>query len=141
MDVGNTNVTLGVFRGEELAASWRLRTEVHRTSDEYAVLLKSLLAGEGLSPSDISEAVLASVVPPLVAVLQESMGKHLGIRPLVVEAGIKTGVRICTDNPREVGADRICNALAAYRLYGGPAIVIDFGTATTFDVVSEEGEY
>ncbi|HLB11960.1 MAG TPA: type III pantothenate kinase [Dehalococcoidia bacterium] len=141
MDVGNTNVTLGVFRGEELAASWRLRTEVHRTSDEYAVLLKSLLAGEGLSPSDISEAVLASVVPPLVAVLQESMGKHLGIRPLVVEAGIKTGVRICTDNPREVGADRICNALAAYRLYGGPAIVIDFGTATTFDVVSEGGDY
>lgn len=141
MDVGNTNVTLGVFRGEELAASWRLRTEVHRTSDEYAVLLKSLLAGEGLSPSDISEAVLASVVPPLVAVLQESMRKHLGIRPLVVEAGIKTGVRICTDNPREVGADRICNALAAYRLYGGPAIVIDFGTATTFDVVSEGGDY
>lgn len=141
MDVGNTNVTLGVFRGQELAASWRLRTEVHRTSDEYAVLLKSLLAGEGLSPSDISEAVLASVVPPLVAVLQESMGKHLGIRPLVVEAGIKTGVRICTDNPREVGADRICNALAAYRLYGGPAIVIDFGTATTFDVVSEGGDY
>ena len=141
MDVGNTNVTLGVFRGQELVASWRLRTEVHRTSDEYAVLLKSLLAGEGLSPSDISEAVLASVVPPLVAVLQESMRKHLGIRPLVVEAGIKTGVRICTDNPREVGADRICNALAAYRLYGGPAIVIDFGTATTFDVVSEGGDY
>ncbi|MDP2728131.1 MAG: type III pantothenate kinase, partial [Dehalococcoidia bacterium] len=140
-DIGNTNVTLGVFKGQDLAALWRLRTEVHRTADEYAVLLRSLLASDNLSPSDIKEAVLASVVPPLISIFQDALGRHLGIQPLVVEVGIKTGVRICTDNPREVGADRICNTLAAYRLYGGPAIVIDFGTATTFDVVSEEGDY
>lgn len=141
VDIGNTNVTLGLFRGQDLAGSWRLRTEVHRTADEYAVLLKSLLDGGHLSSSDIKEAIIASVVPPLVATFQEALDKHLGVKALVVEVGIRTGVRICTDNPREVGADRICNTVAAYRLYGGPAIVIDFGTATTFDVVSEEGEY
>lgn len=141
IDIGNSNIVLGVFRGQDLAATWRLGTEVHKTPDEYAVLLKSLLASEELLPSEIKEAVLASVVPPLVATFQEALGRHLGIQPLVVETGIRTGVRICTDNPREVGADRICNALAAYRLYGGPAIVIDFGTATTFDVVSKEGDY
>lgn len=141
IDIGNSNVTVGMFRGQDLAASWRLRTEVHRTADEYAVLMKSLLAGDGLSPSDIMDCVLASVVPPLTSTLQDAVSRHMGIQPLVVEAGIKTGVRICTDNPREVGADRIVNTLAAYRLYGGPAIVIDFGTATTFDVVSEEGDY
>jgi len=141
VDIGNTNVTLGLFRGQDLAGSWRLRTEVHRTADEYAVLLKSLLDGGHLSSSDIKEAIIASVVPPLVATFQEALEKHLGVKALVVDVGIRTGVRICTDNPREVGADRICNTVAAYRLYGGPAIVIDFGTATTFDVVSEEGEY
>ncbi len=141
IDIGNSNVTVGMFRGQDLAASWRLRTEVHRTADEYAVLLKSLLAGDNLSTSDIRDAVVASVVPPLISTFQDAIGRHLGIQPLVVEVGIKTGVRICTDNPREVGADRIVNTLAAYRLYGGPAIVIDFGTATTFDVVSEEGDY
>lgn len=141
IDIGNSNVTLGVFQGQELAASWRLGTEVHRTADEYAVLLKSLLASQGLSPSDIKEAVLGSVVPPLVATFQEAIERYLGVQPLVVDVGIRTGVRISMDNPREVGADRICNTLAAYHLYGGPAIVIDFGTATTFDVISEEGDY
>lgn len=141
IDIGNSNVTVGVFRGQDLVVLWRLRTEVHRTADEYAVLLKSLLAGHGLPVSEIKDAVVASVVPTLVSTFQDAISRHLNIEPLVVGVGIKTGVRICTDNPREVGADRICNTLAAYHLYGGPAIVIDFGTATTFDVVSEEGDY
>lgn len=141
VDIGNSNITLGVFRGQDLVASWRLKTDVHQTADEYAVLLKSLLAGDGLSVSDIGEAALASVVPPLVATFQQSLERYLGVKPLLVEAGIRTGVRVSTDNPKEVGADRICNAVAAYQLYGGPAVVIDFGTATTFDVVSEDGDY
>jgi type III pantothenate kinase len=141
IDIGNSNIVLGIFRGEELSATWRLGTELHKTPDEYAVLLKSLLAGEGLSAAQLQEAVLGSVVPPLVATFQEALDRHFGIKPLVVEAGIRTGVRICTDNPKEVGADRIVNTLAAHRLYGGPAIIIDFGTATTFDVVSKEGDY
>ncbi len=141
VDIGNTNVTLGVFHDQNLIASWRLRTEVHRTADEYAVLLTSLLDGGRIDPAEVNEAIIGSGVPPLVATFQEALAKHLGVKALVVEAGIRTGVRVCTDNPREVGADRICNTLAAYRLYGGPAVVIDFGTATTFDVVSQEGDY
>ncbi|MCJ7666929.1 MAG: NAD(+) synthase, partial [Anaerolineae bacterium] len=141
IDIGNTNIVLGVYREEELVACWRLATDVHKLADEYAVLLNSLLSNEGLSKSEINESAISCVVPPLLPTFQEVCREHLAVEPLVVEPGIKTGVRILIDNPRELGADRIVNAISARRLYGTPAIVIDFGTATTFDVVSREGDY
>lgn len=141
IDVGNTNITLGVFRGEELIAHWTIGTHRERTADEYAVLLSSLFAQRGLALSEIEHSVLGCVVPPLLSTFQEIGKRYLGGPPLVVGPGVKTGLRIRTDNPREVGADRVANALAAQRLYGTPAIVIDFSTATIFDAVSSEGDY
>ncbi len=141
IDIGNTNIVLGVYREEELVACWRLATDVHKMADEYAVLLNSLFSNEGLSKSEIKGSAISCVVPPLLPIFQEICREHLKVEPLVVGPGIKTGVRILIDNPRELGADRIVNAIAARRLYGTPAIVIDFGTATTFDVVSREGDY
>lgn len=141
IDIGNTNIVLGVYRDEELVACWRLATDLHKMVDEYAVLLNSLFSNEGLSKSEIKGSAISCVVPPLLPIFQEICREHLKVEPLVVGPGIKTGVRILIDNPRELGADRIANAIAAGRLYGTPAIVIDFGTATTFDVVSREGDY
>jgi len=141
IDVGNTYITLGVFRGEKLIAHWTIGTHRERTADEYAVLLGSLFAQRGLTLSEIEHSVLGCVVPPLLSTFQEIGRRHLGGSPLVVGPGVKTGLQIRTDNPREVGADRVANALAARRLYGTPAIVIDFSTATTFDAVSREGDY
>jgi type III pantothenate kinase len=141
IDVGNTNIVFGVFDGDKLAASWRAETDVHRMPDEYAVFLKNLLDMRGLSFADLDGCIIASVVPPLTGIMQELSQNYLGRAALVVGMGIKTGVRIRTDNPSEVGADRVVNALAAHRLYGGPCVVIDFGTATTFDAVSREGDY
>jgi len=141
IDIGNTDTTLGVFEGEELRATWHIATGIHRMADEYAALLLNLLHHQGLGTSDIKEAVLCSVVPPLVATFEELFQRYFHISPLVVEAGVKTGVRIRMDNPREVGADRIVNAAAAHHLYGGPIIITDMGTATTFDTVSREGDY
>ena len=140
-DIGNTNIILGVFDDAKLKATWRVATGVHRMPDEYASLILNLFDRRGLAASQITDAVLCSVVPPLVGVFEEVCRRYLKVSPLVVEAGVKTGVRIAMDNPREVGADRIVNAVAAHQLYGGSVIVIDFGTATTFDVVSEEGDY
>lgn len=140
-DIGNTNIILGVFDDAKLKATWRLATGVHRMPDEYATLLLNLFDRQGLAASQITDAVLSSVVPPLVGVFEEVCRRYLDVSALVVGAGVKTGVRICMDNPREVGADRIVNAVAAHHLYGGAVIVIDFGTATTFDVVSGEGDY
>ena len=141
IDIGNTNTVIGVFEEDKLRATWRLSTDAHKQSDEYAVLLLSLLSHDGLALSDITAAILSSVVPQAVPTFEELCERHFGITPLVVGPGIKTGVRICTDNPREVGADRVVNAAAAHRLYGGPLIVIDFGTATTLDAVSKDGDY
>jgi type III pantothenate kinase len=141
IDIGNTDISLGVFEGEELRATWHMATGIHRMADEYAALLLNLLHHQGLDASDIKEAVLCSVVPPLVATFEELFQRYFHISPLVVEAGVKTGVRIRMDNPREVGADRIVNAAAAHHLYGGPIIITDLGTATTFDTVSKEGDY
>lgn len=141
IDIGNTNIVIGVFEGEKLRTNWRIATDIHKLPDEYAIILLTLLSQEGLSKADITDAVLCTVVPPLEDTFVRLCRKYFGCSPLIVEAGVKTGVRICTDNPREVGADRIVNAAAAYRLYGGPLIVIDMGTATTFDVVSAEGDY
>ncbi len=141
VDVGNTNIVVGLFRGEQLVADWRLATNSHTMPDEYAVLLSGLLGYQGLDMAQIDDAIIASVVPKVTANLREMAEKYMKLQALVVGPSIKTGVKISVDNPQEAGADRIVNTLAAYRLYGGPAIVIDLGTATTFDVVSAEGEY
>ncbi len=141
VDVGNTNIVLGVFKGEELAGSWRVETERFRMPDEWAVLFSSLLSWRGLSLKDVTAVSLSSVVPSLTVSIREMAERYLNVQPLVVGPGVRTGVRILYDNPREVGADRIVNALAAFHKYGGPAIVVDFGTATTFDAISEKGDY
>ena len=141
VDIGNTDTTLGVFEGEELHATWNMATDIHRLADEYAALLLNLLHHQGLNPPDIKEVVMCSVVPPLIATFDELFQRYFHISPLVVGAGVKTGVRIRMDNPREVGTDRIVNAAAAHHLYGGPIIIADLGTATTFDTVSKEGDY
>jgi len=141
IDVGNTSINLGVFDGDELTFSWRLTTGVDRSPDEYGSLLYTLLQRQGVPVSKITGVALCCVVPPLVSVFEELCRKYLGISLLVVEPGVKTGVRISLDNPREVGPDRVVNAVAAHHIYGEPVIVIDFGTATTFDVVSKAGDY
>lgn len=141
IDIGNTNVTVGLFKDEELRATWRIATGIHRMPDEYAVILFSLLHQQGLDVSDVTKVSLCSVVPPLTATFEELSQHYFHIAPLVVRAGVKTGVRIRMDNPSEVGADRIVDAAAAHHLYGGPLIIVDLGTATTFDTVSREGDY
>jgi type III pantothenate kinase len=141
IDIGNTDTTLGVFEGEELRATWHIATSIHRRADEYGALLLDLLHQQGLDTSDIEAIALCGVVPPLIATFDELFQRYFHISPLVVGVGVKTGVRIRMDNPREVGADRIVNAAAAHHLYGGPVIITDLGTATTFDTVSKEGDY
>jgi type III pantothenate kinase len=141
IDVGNTNIALGVFEGETLRATWNVATDIDKTADEYAVLLLNLLPREGLNLSDIDHVSIACVVPPLLTIFEELSQRYFKISPLIIGPGVKTGVRICTDNPREVGADRVANAAAAHHLYSGPMILIDFGTATTLDVLSKEGDY
>lgn len=142
VNVGNTNTVLGVFRGADLERRWRVSTELERTADELAVLFAGLLEQAELSfSSQITGVVISSVVPTSTTQLREMVHRYFNFPPVVVEPGTRTGLSIQTDNPREVGADRIANALAAFHRYGGPCIVIDFGTATTYDVVSEAGEF
>ncbi len=141
IDIGNTNIAFGVFDGETLRATWSVATDINKTADEYAVLLLNLLPREDLALSDIDHVSIACVVPPLLTIFEELSQRYFKIPPLIVGPGVKTGVSICTDNPREVGADRVVNTAAAHHLYGGPLIVIDFGTATTLDAVSKEGDY
>jgi type III pantothenate kinase len=141
IDIGNTNIIIGMFRDEELRATWRIATGIHRMADEYASLLLNLLRQQGLDTPDVTKVALCSVVPPLTAVFEELCQRYFHISPLVVRAGVKTGVRIRMDNPAEVGADRIVDAAAAHHLYSGPVIIVDLGTATTFDTVSREGDY
>jgi len=141
VDIGNTNIAFGVFEGEQLRATWRMATAVNQMADEYAVLLLNLLHHQDLETSDITEVALCSVVPPLITTFEELFQRYFHIAPLVVGPGIKTGVRIRMDNPREVGADRIADAAAAHHLYGVSVIIIDLGTATTFGIVSKEGDY
>jgi type III pantothenate kinase len=141
VDIGNTNINIGVFEGDALKATWNISTDIHREKDEYATLLLNLLNLGGINVSDISGIALCSVVPPLTVSFEKLFGQYFSLEPLVVESGVKTGVRIRTDNPREVGADRIVNTAAAHHLYRGPVVVTDFGTATTFDIVSKEGDY
>ena len=141
IDIGNTNINMGMFRDEELRATWRIATGIHRMADEYSVILLGLLRQQGLDAPDVTKVSLCSVVPPLTAIFEELCQHHFHTSPLVVRAGVKTGVRIRMDNPAEVGADRIADAAAAHHLYSGPVIVIDVGTATTFGIVSKEGDY
>jgi type III pantothenate kinase len=142
IDVGNTETVVGVFRDEELAWRWRLATVPDRTADELALLYGGFLQQQGLSfDRNVTGVVLSSVVPTATQALREMVRRYFGFQPVVVEPGVKTGVPVLTDNPKEVGADRIVNALAAFTKFGGPCIVVDFGTATTFDCVSEQGEY
>ena len=141
MNINNTNTKLGLYRGSEWIAHWRVASDRAKMPDEYAMLVRNLFGYHGLSWDDVSGVALASVVPPLTGIFVEMCQRYLGHDPLVVTTDIETGVRVLIDYPAEAGADRILNALAAHRLYGGPAIVVDFGTATTFDAVSAEGDY
>jgi type III pantothenate kinase len=141
IDVGNTNTVLGVFRGSELLAHWRLSTSRHQTVDEYGILTRNLFSLAGLDPATVSGIIVSSVVPPLNATLAEMAERYFHQPALFVEPGIRTGMPILYDHPQEVGADRVANAVAAYEKYGGPCIVVDFGTAITFDAISERGEY
>jgi type III pantothenate kinase len=141
LDVGNTNTVLGVFRGKELAAHWRLTTARDQTVDEYGILTRDLFTLAELEPKGINGIIISSVVPPLNRTLAEMSLKYFHQKPLFVEPGVKTGMAVLVDNPLEVGADRIVNGVAAFERYGGPCIVVDFGTATTFDVISARCEY
>ena len=141
IDIGNTNIKIGVFDGDELKATWNVATGIHRTTDEYGGVLLNLMERKKVSPSEITGVALCSVVPPLLPAFVELCTKYLHSEALVVEAGVKTGMRIRLDNPREVGSDRVVDAVAAQHLYGKPLIIVDLGTATTFSVVSQEGDY
>jgi len=141
LDVGNTKTAVGVYSEGKWIADWRVTTHLDYLSDEYYVLLKSLLEDADLSFQRLSGAALASVVPPLTATFEELIVRILGKKPVVVGPGVRTGIQIKIENPKEVGADRIANTAAVQKLYGGPAIVLDLGTATTFDVVSKDGDY
>ena len=141
IDIGNTNITLGLYEGEKLGPRWRMSTSHHRMPDEYGILLTSLFQRAGTRIEDIDGIILASVVPPLTGTFEQACKEYIGRRPMVVGAATRTGVQVKYDDPEQVGADRIVDAVAAYRLYGGPACIVDFGTATTFDAISESGEY
>jgi type III pantothenate kinase len=141
IDVGNTNITLGIFKGEELLGDFRMTTKFLRTSDEYGILILALLETKGVTPNDVEAVILASVVPGIMHSLKNSIMKYFNIKPFEIGTGTKTGIKITTANPKEIGSDRIVDAVAAYELYGGPLIVIDFGTATTYDMITEDGAF
>ena len=141
IDMGNTNIVLGVFKEKKLVRSWRISTNKDKTADEYGIQIRVLFQYSNIKYEDIEAIVVSSVVPPVMPAMEGMAVKYFGIKPLIVGPGVKTGMPIRYDNPKEVGADRIVNAIAAYDLYGGPLIIVDFGTATTFDVISKEGEY
>jgi len=141
MDMGNTNTVLGVYRGEDLIAQWRLTTRRNQTSDEYGILIKNLFLHAQIDTRELDAIIISSVVPPLLPALERMAREYFDIDPLVVEPTMDVGISILYDDPKEVGADRIVNAVAAFRKFGGPLIVVDFGTATTFDAISRRGEY
>jgi type III pantothenate kinase len=141
IDVGNTNITLGLYQGQELGPRWRLATDHERMPDEFILQLLGLLEYAGLTPEEVDGAAIASVVPPLTGRWVEVCRRGVNVEPLVIDAGVHTGVRVLYDEPGAVGADRLVDAVAAFQLYGGPACIVDFGTATTFDAVSGWGEY
>ena len=141
IDVGNTNMTLGVYEGEKLEATFRMMTKTPRTSDEYGIMITQLLKSKGIEVEQLEGSIIASVVPDVMHSLTGGVVRYLNSNPLIVGPGVKTGIRIVTENPRAIGADRIVDAVAAYEKYGGPILVLDFGTATTYDLVTEAGEF
>ncbi|MCH5342777.1 MAG: type III pantothenate kinase [Acetatifactor sp.] len=141
IDVGNTNLTLGVFDGERLVATFRLTTKTPRTSDEYGVTITQLLRDRDIRVEELEGSVIASVVPDVMHALVGGIVRYTNTQPLIVGPGVKTGLRIVTEDPRAIGADRIVDAVAAYEKYGGPVLVLDFGTATTYDLITERGEF
>jgi type III pantothenate kinase len=141
IDIGNTNITLGLYAGDTLGPRWRLATNHQRMADEYGILLINLFQNAGIAPAQVQGIAVASVVPPLTSTLAQACEKYLGQAPFVVDAGVKTGVRVKYDDPKAVGADRVVDAAAVQKLYGGPACVVDMGTATTFDAISATGDY
>lgn len=141
IDVGNTNITFGVYSGKELVGSFRMTTQMSRTSDEFGIMLLSLLSNNGIAKDKIDGVMIASVVPKIMHALINAIVKYIGKKPYIVGPGIKTGLKIATDNPREIGPDLIVGAVAAYELYGGPILIIDFGTATTYVAVNDKGEF
>ena len=141
IDVGNTNITCAVIQNEEFMATFRMTTKLPRTSDEFGMMICDLLKYKGIDEKEISDVIIASVVPGIMYSLTSGIIKYLNLTPMIVGEGTKTGIRIDTPNPKEVGADRVVDAVAAYTLYGGPVIVVDFGTATTYDLITKEGAF
>jgi type III pantothenate kinase len=141
LDVGNTNTVLGLFRDAELVAHWRLTTARDQTVDEYGILTRELFTLAEIDPASVTGVIISSVVPPLNPTLEEMSERYFHVKALFIEPGVKTGMPVLYDNPQEVGADRIVNSVAAFAKYGGPCIVVDFGTAINFDVISARGEY
>lgn len=141
VDVGNTNITCGVYEKDTLKTTFRITTKIPRTSDEYGVLLKDMLKYNEISTDEIEGVIIASVVPNVMHALVGAINRYVGKNPLIVGPGIKTGIMITSDNPKEIGPDRIVDAVAAYVKYGGPILVLDFGTATTYDLVTEDGKF
>ncbi len=141
IDVGNTNMTIGVYQQEELKATFRMMTKTPRTSDEYGVMIQQLLSSREIEITEIEGSIIASVVPDVMHSLVGGVTRYTGTKPLIVGPGIKTGIMVTTENPRAIGADRIVDAVAAYEKYGGPVLVLDFGTATTYDLVTEDGKF
>lgn len=141
IDIGNTNIVMGVMKGMELISSFRLTTQTPRTSDEYGVVIMEMLRHKNIETEDLSAVIISSVVPDIMYSFNNAIKRYLRHKPLIVGPGLKTGLAVRTDNPREVGADRIVNCVAAYELYGGPCMAIDFGTSTTYDIVNEKGEF
>jgi type III pantothenate kinase len=141
VDVGNTNIMIGVFDDRKVRVCWRLATDWNSTEDELGIIIKNLLHHSRLSPREIAAVAISSVVPPLMYSLERMAEKYFSVKPLVVRPDMQTGMKILLDNPRELGADRMVNALAGFTLYGGPLIIVDFGTATTFCAISAKGDY
>ena len=141
IDIGNTNIMVGVFEGERLVARWRLATDARRMADQYALELRGMLLLKGPIAEDVDSVAICSVVPPLTATFVEAACTLFGVEPMVVGAGTRTGVPVLYDSPRDVGADRVVDAVAAKRLYGAPAVIVDFGTATVFDAIGRDGSY
>lgn len=141
IDVGNTNMTLGVYEGQSLKATFRMMTKTPRTSDEYGAMIMQLLQNSGIGAADLEGSIVASVVPDVMHSLMGALVRYTKTRPMNVGPGVKTGIRIITEDPRAIGADRIVDAVAAYEKYGGPVLVLDFGTATTYDLITASGEF
>lgn len=139
IDVGNSNITIGLFKGDSIKGTFRMTTKIPRTSDEYGIFFTDLLTARNIQVKEVQAVIIASVVPDVMHSLTSGIWKYLHVKPIIVGPGIKTGIKLATENPREMGADRIVDAVAAYELYGGPVLVIDFGTATTHDLVLGDG--